>query len=144
MRRSVRSARKQLDLLAPDLNPEMYRRFQEEIYQASNRAVVVATDYAKSRAGDHTALRDDLQSEANSLQRSYDALVAEGEQGGFTAREYEDRFNVLERRKRDLSHRRHQLEELTAVVEAIEDDPEAWTDATFYERYPALAPAFSF
>ena len=143
-RRTIAEARRLLADAAPSLNPEMYRRIDDEIKVVEADARTLATEYANQRADDLTNLRNDVLVEVCEVRDGYDALMAEAELGLIDADDYHHRFQQLEDRKRYLGTRAGELDYLADAVERIDEDPVAWTDRQLFGKYPQITPEFSF
>lgn len=143
-KRTLADARQTLDDLAPALNPEMYRRHQQEIHQASAAALTLATRYVNERVTDTLADRQDVLGGWCGLRDAYTALAAEAADGRVTARDVNERLAQLRQQHRRLERHGSDLGRAVEVVEGIETDPEGWADETFYAKYPHMTPEFSF
>lgn len=143
-KRTIRAARRTFDDIAPSLNPEMYRRLQQELDAAAAAATKMGTKYADERIHGVLAKRQDVLTELCRLRDAFKAVTAEAAMGNLTAREAHDRLTELRGEMRNLDRHAADVERATELVDRIEDDPEGWADETFYEKYPHMTPDFSF
>jgi hypothetical protein len=143
-RRTITSARQAFDDLAPSLNPEMYRRLQGELRQASAGALTLATRYVDESITDALNAREDVLTEWCTVRDGYASLAAEAATGRLTAREMNERLEALRQQQRALDRHSATVGQRVETVERIEGDPEGWADETFYDRYQHMQPEFSF
>lgn len=143
-KRTLSSARKTFDELAPGLNPEMYRRLQQEIQQASATATKLATTYADEVTAELVAKRKKVLTEACRLRDEFKAVASEAALGNITAREANERLAKLRAEMRNVDRHTQDVDRAAELVERIEEDPEGWADERFYEKYPHMTPEFSF
>ncbi len=144
MRSTVAAARARLDELTPALNPEMYKRCQQQIAQAESAARVRAATYLKGWYDDvhapGTAAVEDVCAVRDELRSLVDVLAA----GTVTAADGTAQLEALQRRHRGISGQRQRLAGAVDYMTAIADDPVAFIDSQ-YERFPALPqPDFDF
>lgn len=142
-RRTVASARRELEDLAPTLNDHMRRTYEGEINAAAGKAKAVATRMLEGITADVDGVRDEVLAEVCDLRDDFAALAAEGEMGTLSAAEYAERFNDLQDRQRTLRIKEQRLTDLVSHAERIESDPEATGDSLF-QRFPHIQPDFSF
>ncbi len=142
--RTVGEAQAQLEELAPQLNPPVYKRLKDELNEVvsatnqravryMNEAVVTASTVAKEALTELCDVRDQLA-----------ALTVDGEAGRLTAAEFNKRYQELTQQHRRLNRRVEKLAHDAELLEHIEDDPIAWADERFHVPYPQLRPHFSF
>ena len=143
-KRTLSSARKTFDELAPGLNPEMYRRLQQEIDQASAAATKLATTYADELTAEVVGKRQDVLTEACRLRDEFKAVTSEAALGNITAREANERLTKLRAEMRQVDRHAENVDRAAELVDHIEEDPEGWADERFYEKYPHMTPEFSF
>lgn len=143
MQRTVTDAARALEELAPTLNPEMYRRYNEELTQARNAATATAGEFADRQVADVDAVREDLLRGLCEVRDAYAALAKDGESGRISAADYQARFARLRQQQRALERRAGDIVRVAELVEGIETDPEGWAD-NFQNRYPHARPNFSF
>lgn len=143
-RRTVKAARQTLEGMAPGLNPEMWRRLSEEVEAVAKDAVAMANRYADDRTQAAHLIGKDVLTEMCAVRDGLVALVREGEAGTISAAEYHKRLSDLRRQQSRLEGKATEVARAAEQVETIEEDPEAWTDTTFYERFPSLQPDVSF
>lgn len=143
-KRTIRAARRAFEDLAPTLNPEMYRRLEEELNQASAAATVRGTRFADERVNGILGNRQDVLTELCRLRDEFKAVAAEAALGNVTAGEVNDKLVKLRADVRQVDRHTADVERATELVERIEDDPEGWADDTFHEKYEHMRPEFSF
>jgi hypothetical protein len=143
-RRTIASARQAFDDLAPLLNPEMYRRLQSELKQASAEALTLATRYVDGSVTEALAAREDVLTEWCTVRDGYSSLATEAAAGRLTAREVNERLQGLRQQQRALDRHSAAIGQRVETVERIETDPEGWADETFYAKYQHMQPEFSF
>lgn len=143
-RHTLRQARRMFEDMTTGLNPADYQRLKSEIDKASGAAVSLATEHADRRVNDVLGSRQEVLTELCRLRDEFTSLAAEGEQGLLSSRDLNERLQQLRRDLQAVNHHSTEVDKATELVELIEDDPEAWTDATFYEKYPHMMPEFSF
>lgn len=143
MKSTLREARARLSGLAPGLNPEMYARLNSEVEEAAKAARSRAEKFYSDQLGKVDTTRHELLVEACEVRDAYEALRDEAELGRLSAGEYGGRLNALNARRDRVESRIADVDQELDRLEAIEDDPEAWTDEQ-YRKYPTTAPTFSF
>jgi hypothetical protein len=143
-RRTLAGARRAFDDVAPSLNPEMYRRLQEELKRASAGAMHLATTYVNERVSDALMAREDVLTDWCTVRDGYTALANEAAAGRLTAREVNERLDALRQQQRGLERHGETIGRTVEKVERIETDPEGWADETFYAKYQHMMPEFSF
>ena len=143
-KRTLANARRAFDELTPTLNPEMYRRLDQELRKASAGAVTLATNYVNERVTDVLGTRQDVLNEWCSVRDAYAALAGEAQAGRLTAGEVNERLDAIRSQQRQMDRHVSEITRAAEVVERIEADPEAWADETFYGKYPHMTPEFSF
>lgn len=131
-----------MEELAPDLNPEMYKRLNDEVKAAERAATQVAKGHATRKASRIATERQDLLRRMCDTRDGFKALAKARDR--LTAGEYTERYNALKADERRLGAVVQDVEADVAAVEAIEADPVAYADTNFYDRYPATRPDFSF
>ena len=104
----------------------------------------MAHRYADDRTDAAHTLGKDVLTEMCAVRDGLVALVKEGEAGMISAADYHKRLSALRRDQARLEGKANEVGRAAEQVESIEDDPEGWTDATFYEKYPLLQPDLSF
>jgi uncharacterized SAM-dependent methyltransferase len=143
-KRTLRTARNVFDQMAPGLNPEMFRRLQKEIDEASNAATSMAGQYADKRINGLLGNRQEVLTDLCRIRDAFKAVAAEAALGNLSSREVNDRLADLRREMRSVDRHAEDVERATELVDRIEEDPEGWADETFYEKYPHMTPDFSF
>lgn len=143
-KRTIADARRAFDELTPSLNPEMYRRLDDEVKRASAGAITLAGRFADERAAAVLAERTDVLNEWCTVRDGYAALAADAADGRISARDVTERLDALRRQHRALERHGNDVGRAVEVVERIESDPEGWADETFYAKYPHMTPDFSF
>jgi hypothetical protein len=143
-KRTIAAARRAFDDLAPALNPEIYRRLQQELDAAVNAATNLGTKYADERVHDVLGKRNDTLAGLCQIRDGIKALAAEAASGNLTSREVNDRLTALRAEQRTFDAHAANVDRTTELVDRIEDDPEGWADETFYEKYPHMTPDFTF
>jgi hypothetical protein len=142
-RRNLTNARVALDALLPEINDHWAKRFEDQYAAAVAQAHTFADTYLDSTvAGLEDERRAVLQGLCE-LRDAFAALAADGAAGRLDARDYNDRFNELLRRQRELRRGEAEFTRVTELVERIEADPLAWVD-DFQQRFPNTAPEFEF
>jgi hypothetical protein len=126
------------------LNPVDFQRLKSELDKASGAAVSLATEHADRRVNDVLGSRQEVLTELCRLRDEFTSLAAEGEQGLLPARDFNERLSRLQREFQAVNRHSNEVDKATELVELIEEDPEGWADATFYEKYPHMQPEFSF
>lgn len=144
MRRTLRQARRAFEDMTTGLNPAVYQRLKSELDAASGAAVTLATQHADRRVNDVMGNRQEVLTELCRLRDEFTSLAAEGTQGLLPAKDFNERLTRLQRELRATDRHVGEVDKATELVELIEEDPEAWADATFYEKYPHMMPEFSF
>lgn len=140
--RSIHQARRRLEEMASDLNPAMYKRLNDEIKAAERTATQVAADHARRKTNRLNTERQDVLRRMCETRDGFTALAKARDR--LSAGEYTERFNALKTEQRRLQAVAQDVEADVAAVEAIGQDPVAYTDANFYDRYPATKPECSF
>lgn len=142
--RSIRQARQVLEDAAPGLNPAMYQRMSDEIKAAEAAATQTATGHADRKTTKLLTQRTDVMRRLCETRDGFKTLAAEGKAGRITQREASARFNDLKAEERRLLAVVGDVEAGLATVREIEDDPVAYADTNFHDRYPVTRPDFSF
>ncbi len=122
----------------------MWRRLNEEVSANSSAAMVVATNYADQRTVEIMERSQEVLEELCDVRDQMTALVAQGKTGGVSAKDYHRSFQKIQARRRQLERQADELAQGVEYVGRIEANPEGWVDTTFYEKYPQMAPEFSF
>jgi hypothetical protein len=143
-RRTIRQAKQVLEEAAPGLNPLMFRRYSDEIKAAEQAATQVAHGHAAKKSTKLLTQRTDVLRRLCETRDGFKELVAEGKAGRITGKDYADRFNALKAEERRLEAVIGDVEAGLATVEQIEEDPVAYADENFHDRYPATRPEFTF
>ncbi len=143
-KRTLRQARRMFEEITTGLNPADYQRIKSEIDTASGAAVGLATEHADRRVNDVMGSRQEVLTELCRLRDELTSLATQGEQGLLPAREFNEQLSRLQRELRTVNNHSAEVDRATELVELIEEDPEGWADATFYEKYPHMMPEFSF
>ncbi|GGI09036.1 hypothetical protein [Egicoccus halophilus] len=141
--RTLTEARQALADLAPSLNPEMYRRLEDELKTAQRQARRYADNFLASNLATVEERRATLLVEACQVRDELDALEAEGAGGLISAADYAEQLQALEARRTQVDNAYSETVRELDGVETVEDDPDAWLDGVF-RRYPKLMPAFTF
>ena len=142
MKRTIRQAKAMLEEAAPGLNPVMYRRYSDEIKAAEQAATQLAHGHARRKTSKLLEARTDVERRICETRDGFRALVKEKDR--LTASTYAERFNALKAEERRLQAMVGDVEEGLSTVQAIEEDPVAYADANFHDRYPVTRPEFSF
>jgi len=99
-RRTLKEARKLLDEAVPGLNPEMWKRFNDEVTAASQKAVVMANRYMDERVSQASAQGPELLTELCAVRDAYATLIKQGAEGRISAADYTKELHALQRRQR--------------------------------------------
>jgi len=140
--RTIRQAKQMLEDAAPGLNPAMYRRYSDEIKAAEQAATQVAHGHAAKKSSRLLTQRTEVMKRLCDTRDGFKALSRDKDR--LTAKDYSARFNALKAEERRLQGVIGDVEDGLATVEEIEEDPVAYADANFHERYPATRPTFTF
>lgn len=140
--RTIRQARQALEEAAPGLNPAMYKRYADEIKAAEREATKLAHGHASKKASKLLTQRNDVMRRLCDTRDGFRSLAAEKDR--LTAKEYAERFNALKAEERRLLAVVADVEAGFATVQAVEEDPVAYADTNFHDRYPVTRPHFSF
>jgi hypothetical protein len=143
-RRTLSNARRAFEDMAPSLNPEMYRRLEDELKRASAGALHLATRYVDERVNEALGAREEMLTNWCTVRDGYTALANEAATGRLTAREVNERLEDLRQQQRALERHGETIGRTVETVERIETDPEGWADETFYAKYQHMQPEFSF
>jgi hypothetical protein len=143
-KRTIRQAKQVLEESAAGLNPIMFQRYADEIKAAEQAATQAAHGHAAKKATKLLAQRTDVMQRLCETRDGFKSLAAVGAAGRITAKEYSSRFNDLKAEERRLLAVVQGVESGLATVEQIEEDPVAYADANFHERYPTTRPEFTF
>lgn len=141
--RTIAEARRQLEELAPGLNPTMYARLSSEINAASGKAKAISDRMLDQVANELQSRRDEVLADACALRDEFQALTGEGELGTLSAAEYAKKLQKLQNKQRSLAVQEGRLNDLVSRAERIDQDPEAYGDSMF-ERFPHTRPDFTF
>ncbi len=106
--------------------------------------MTVATNYADQRTVEIMGRSQEVLESLCEVRDQMTALVGQGKTGGLSAKDYHRDFQKLQARRRHLERQADELAQGVQYVSTIEADPEGWVDTTFYEKYPQMAPEFSF
>lgn len=142
-RRTVAAARRELEALAPGLNPVVYARLSTVINAAAAKARTVGDRMLDRIFNEMQVQRDEVLADVCTLRDDFQALIAEGELGTLSATEYHDRLRSLQSRQRTLVRRERELVGMANRAEQIEADPEAYGDSLF-AKFPDTQPDFTF
>lgn len=143
-KRTIRQAKQILEEAAPGLNPIMFRRMSDEIKAAEQAAAQVAHGHAAKKSTKLLTQRTDVLRRLCDTRDGFKTLVAEGKAGKVSGKDYSARFNTLKAEERRLQAVISDVEAGLATVEQIEEDPVAYADENFHDRYPATRPEFTF
>jgi chromosome segregation ATPase len=142
--RTVKDARAWLELNAIGLNPVAYAQYEQELREVEARwhheAMQVVTGEATSFSGDHRELLTD----GCGIRDDYEQLAKDAATGRLSAKEYQERLDALNSEGGAFNQRMARLAKKIEMVEAIEADPVAYTDALFDRNPPLSKPEFSF
>jgi len=140
--RTIRQARQRLEELADTLNPMTFKRLSDEIKEAEQAATQVAHGHAAKKTSKLMERRNDVLQRMCETRDGFTALAKNKDR--LSAKDYADRFNALKAEERRLAAVVEDVEGDLATVQQIEEDPVAYADENFYDRYPATRPDFSF
>jgi hypothetical protein len=133
-----------MDEAAPGLNPVMYGWYADEIKAAETAATQVAHGHAATKATKLLTQRTHALRRLCKSRDGFKTLVAEGKAGRVTGKHYAERFNALKAEERRLQAVSGGVEAGLATVEQIEEDPVAYVDENFHDRYQATRPELTF
>jgi len=143
VKRTIQSAERELEAIAPGLNPVAFRQVQSEVDAAKTEATRFATAVAGDLASTVDVAREDTLMDLCEVRDALAALKKEGESGRLTARAYAAKLDVLRSRQRTAENTISRLAESAENLATIEEDPVAYADH-FYDGTPLLKPDFTF
>jgi len=142
--RTIRQARQRLEELADSLNPISYKRLNDEIKAAEAEATRTAHGHASTKTTKMLTDANDVLRRLCETRDGFKTLAAQGKAGRVSSKDATKRFNDLKAEERRLQALLTDVEAGLATVQAIEDDPVAYADENFHDRYPATRPDFTF
>ena len=142
--RTVAEAQEQLEELAPQLNPPVWKKLNAELNEVVSTTNQRAVRYMDESVASATAAAKETLVELCDVRDQLAALTVDGEAGRLTATEFNKRHQELTEQHRRLHRRVEKLAHDAELLEHIEDDPVAWADERLHVPYPQLRPHFSF
>ncbi len=142
MQRTIRQARQRLEDLADSLNPMSFKRLNDELKAAEAEATRAAHGHAAKKTDSLMRQRNDVLRRLCETRDGFTALAKNKDR--LTGNDYSARFNALKAEERRLHGVVEDVTSGIAAVTAIEEDPVAYADANFYDRYPSTRPDFTF
>lgn len=140
--RLISEARRRLQELASGANSEQYRQMQAELDAASGVALARATDYADKAVSDVMRDYERQLQEWAALRDEVLALVQTASAGTTDSRSVNAELQRLRQVVRSRAGHVEEVGKTLALVERIEEDPEAWHD-DLANRLPNMRIDFS-
>ncbi len=144
MQRTIRQARQRLEDLADSLNPMSFKRLNDELKAAEAEATRAAHGHAAKKTDSLMRQRNDVLRRLCETRDAFNGLAATGKAGRISGKDYAARYAALKAEERRLQGVVTDVTSGLAAVTQIEEDPVAYADANFYDRYPSTRPDFTF